>query len=244
MKLIYELSRPGQLAWSITREVGASLLAYELYPLAMLGNSVPALPAFWTKTQSHRRPILLIHGIFHNKSAFFFLKQKLALKGWHHFREVNLLTRVHGIARLAERVQREVDKLREEYETDQIDIVGHSMGGIVARYYLQKLGGDGIVKNLVTLGTPHQGTVWSRYSILPHIRELRPSSPLLEELNQLPLPQRTRVVSVAGKLDVMMVPASTACWPGARFIELNRTGHAGLLFSKRVAQIITSHFDD
>lgn len=129
MKLIRELTNPGQLAWGITREVGASILAYELYPLAVLGNSLPALPVLWTKTESHRRPILLIHGIFHNKSAFFYLKQKLALKGWHHFRELDLLTSVYGISRLAERVKTEVERLREEYETDQIDIVAHSMGG-------------------------------------------------------------------------------------------------------------------
>ncbi len=244
MKLIRELTNPGQLAWGITREVGASILAYELYPLAVLGNSLPALPVLWTKTESHRRPILLIHGIFHNKSAFFYLKQKLALKGWHHFRELDLLTSVYGISRLAERVKTEVERLREEYETDQIDIVAHSMGGIVARYYLQKLGGDGVAKNLITLGTPHQGTDWSKYSVLPHLRDLHPKSPLLKELNELPPPAKTRVVSVAGKLDVMLLPRQTPQWPGVRFIELENMGHAGLLFSKRVAQIITSHFDD
>lgn len=244
MKLIRGISQPSQLAWGITREVGASLLAYELYPLAILGNSLPALPVLWTKTESHRRPILLIHGIFHNKSAFFYLKQKLALKGWHHFRELDLLTSVYGIARLAEKVKSEVERLREEYETDQIDIVAHSMGGIVARYYLQKLGGDGVVRNLITLGTPHRGTDWSKYSILPHIRDLHPKSKLLQDLNELPPPAKTRVVSVAGKLDLMLLPRNTAQWPGVRCIELEQMGHAGLLFSKRVAQIITSHFDD
>jgi pimeloyl-ACP methyl ester carboxylesterase len=244
MKLIRELTKPGHLAWGVTREVGASLLAYELYPLAILGNSLPALPIFWTKTQSHRRPILFVHGIFHNKSAFFFLKQKLASKGWHHFREVNLLTSVHGISRLAERIRIEADRLREEYETDQIDLVAHSMGGIVSRYYIQKLGGDGVVKNLITLGTPHLGTTWSKYSLLPHIRDLHPKSTLLQELNALPPPKKTRAVSVAGSFDIMMVPQATAQWPGVRYIELKRMGHAGLLFSNRVAQIITSHFDD
>lgn len=244
MNFIRALTKPGALTWGMTREVGASVLAYELYPLAILGNSLPALPIFWTKTESHRRPILFVHGIFHNKSAFFYLKQKLASKGWHHFREMDLLTSLYGIPKLAERVQKEVEKLKEEYQTDQIDIVAHSMGGIIARYYLQKLGGDGIAKNLVTLGTPHQGTHWSKYSLLRHIRELHPSSQLLNELNTLPLPQKTRVVSVSGNLDVMMVPRSTPEWEGVRHIQLQNVGHAGLLFSKRVFQIVASHLDD
>lgn len=244
MKDILGLTKPARLALSITREAGASLLASELYPLAVLGNSLPALPVLWTKTQSHRRPILLIHGIFHNKSAFFFLKQKLALKGWHHFREMNLLTSVYGIESLAKQVQKEVERLREEYETDQVDIVAHSMGGLIARYYLQKLEGDGRVKNLVTLGTPHQGTDWSKLSLLPHIRELRRNSPLLKELKEMPLPSQTRVVVVFGSLDFLMTPRETAHWQGTRLIELDQLGHAGLLFSERVSQIIASHFDD
>ncbi|NBX92578.1 MAG: alpha/beta fold hydrolase [Proteobacteria bacterium] len=244
MTLIRALTKPGELAWNITREVGASVLAYELYPLAILGNSLPALPIFWTKSQSHRRPILFIHGIFHNKSAFFYLKQKLAAKGWHHFREMDLLTSVYTIPRLAERVRCEVDKLREEYQTDQIDIVAHSMGGIIARYYLQKLNGDGVAKNLITLGTPHQGTQWSKYSLLPHIRELQPASNLLKELNGLEPPQKTRAVSVSGTLDIMMSPATAPQWSGVRHIELKNVGHAGLLFSKRVFQIVACHLDD
>jgi len=243
MKLIQELSKPARLALGVTREAGASLLASELYPLAILGNSLPALPVFWTKTQSHKRPILLIHGIFHNKSAFFYLKQKLALRGWHHFREVNLLTSVYGIESLARKVKVEVERLREEYETDQVDMVAHSLGGLIARYYLQKLEGDGRVKNLVTLGTPHLGTKWSKFSFLSHMKDLQPKSPQVEELNRFPPPLHTRVVAVSGKLDFFMSPKETCRWPGVRSIELDQLGHAGLLFSKRVTQIITSHFD-
>ncbi|NBX82339.1 alpha/beta hydrolase [bacterium] len=244
MKLISALTQPGRLAWGITRELGASVLASELYPLAIFGNSLPAWPVFWTRTASHRRPILLIHGIFHNKSAFFFLKQKLALKGWHHFREVNLYTSVNSVARLAERVKSEVHQLREDYGTDQIDIVAHSMGGLVARYFIQKLGGEPWVKNLITLGTPHLGTQWSKYSLLSNLRDLHPESTLLKSLNALPPPAQTRVVSVSGQMDLWMLPKNTAQWPGVRCIELSQIGHAGLLFSHRVAQIITSHLDD
>lgn len=229
---------------AVSREIGASLLAYQLYPFGALGNSLPALPILWTQTQSHRRPILFIHGILHNKSAFFPLKQRLASRGWHHFREINLLTSLHSVEKLAKRVEKEVDKIREEYETDQIDIVAHSMGGIVTRYYLHCLGGENKIKNCITLGTPHQGSDWSSLSPLSHHRELHPKSKLMKTLNSAPALQRTRAVSVFGSLDILMRPKNTAFWEGARTIELEGVGHAGLLYSKKVAQIITSHLDE
>lgn len=244
MKLGEKILSKSQKPLAVGRELGASLLAYQLYPLGVLGNSLPALPVLWTKTQSHRRPILFVHGILHNKSAFFTLKQRLAFKGWHHFREINLFTSFQSIEKLALRVEKEVDRVREEYDTEQVDIIAHSMGGIVTRYFLQLRGGEPKVKNCITLGTPHQGSLWSRFSPLGHIRELHPESKLMKALREAPPLQRTRTVSVFGSLDFLMLPQQTAVWEGARTIQLDNLGHAGLLYSKKVAQIITSHLDE
>lgn len=38
-----------------------------------------------------------------------------------------------------------------------LTIVAHSMGGLVSRYFIERLGGDRVVRNLVTVGTPHAG---------------------------------------------------------------------------------------
>ena len=43
-------------------------------------------------------------------------------------------------------------------------MVGHSLGGLIARYYVTRLGGDERVHTLVTLGTPHSGT-YSAYAL-------------------------------------------------------------------------------
>ena len=37
---------------------------------------------------------------------------------------------------------------------ERVHIVGHSLGGLAARYYVSRLGGDAHVHTLVTLGTP------------------------------------------------------------------------------------------
>lgn len=230
--------------WALTREGAATILTYELYPLGLVGKSIPAVPKLWTKKQGERLPVLMIHGVFHNRSAFAFLKQKLAAKGWHHFKEMDLLTSIHSIPVLAEQVASQTKALLKEYHAPQIDIIAHSMGGVIARYYVQCLGGDGLVRNLITLGSPHQGTHMSRLSVLPHIREMRPGSHTMKELNALPPPRFTRVTSISGSLDLVMLNKNSTHWAGVRNIHLKKVGHAGLLFSKRVFQIIVSHLSE
>ena len=244
MKLKLPIHNASRLGWDIARESAASILTYELYPLGLVSRSLPTFPALPRKISTPKRPILFIHGIFHNRSTFAWLKQKLYTKGFRHFKEVDLMTSIRPIPHLAEQIAREARLLLKKHEVSEIDIVAHSMGGVIARYFVQLLGGDGIVRNLITLGTPHQGTEWSRYSILPHLRELKPQSRTLELLNQSGPPKQTRAIAISGELDIVIRPKDCMWWNGVRNIHLSHVGHAGLLFSKRVLDIVLSHLNE
>lgn len=233
-----------ELGFDVTRETLASVLIYELYPLGILGCSVPSIPTMFKKNKKTEIPILFIHGIFHNHSAFTWMKQKLGIKGFHHFKEINLATSIHPVPILAEQVSTTVNTLLKQFSVPEVNIIAHSMGGLVARYYIQKLGGDRFVRNLITLGTPHQGTKLSRYSVLPHFRDLNPNSLLMQEIASLPPPKNTRVCAVSGELDVIVRAKEDPWWNGVRHIHLKRVGHAGLLFSKRVSEIIVNHLEE
>ncbi len=237
------LKKFASLGLDVTREAMASVLTYELYPLGLIGRSVPTLPRYFIKEKKENLPILFIHGIFHNRAAFAWLKQKLALKGYTHFKEIDLVTSVHSIPILAEQVSNVVNQLLKQYSVREVNIIGHSLGGLVARYYIQKLGGDTYVQNLITLGTPHQGTRLSRFSLL-HFKQLRPESELMQELSLLPPPKNTQVCAISGELDVIVRGNSEAWWKGVRHLHLKRVGHAGLLYSKRVSEIILAHLED
>lgn len=43
----------------------------------------------------------------------------------------------------------------------RLTIVAHSMGGLLSRYFIEKLDGDQVVDHLVMLGTPNNGTPWA-----------------------------------------------------------------------------------
>jgi pimeloyl-ACP methyl ester carboxylesterase len=238
------VSETAELGYALTCEAGASLLTCQLAPLGLSGRPLPLVPTLWSRPSRGSRPILFIHGIFHNPTALTYLRQKLAWQGWRHFEEINLFTTLRSVRRNAHEVARRVEKMRRKYSVSEVDIVAHSMGGILARYYVQLMEGDGIVRHLVTLGTPHRGTDWSRYSPLPHLRELAPESRTITALEQAPTPQRTRATAIAGNLDLFMIPRGCHWWGGARNVLLRGVGHAGLLFSKRVAQILVDQLED
>lgn len=236
-RLKRQLDTSVSIGWGVGREFGASILAGELYPLGFVGGSLPVVPRLASRG-GQKKPVLFVHGIFHNRSAFTWLKQNLSWCGWRNFKEINLSTSTHSIPEMAAHVRAAVEALKHEYETDQVDLVAHSLGGIVSRYYVQNMEGDGSIRHLITVGTPHRGTPISRLSVLRHIRELSPTSETMQLLNGLPLPQKTQALAISGEMDVFTRPGRAGWWPGVRNIELKRLGHTGLLFSRRVALLI------
>ena len=78
-----------------------------------------------------------------------------------------------------------IEKLTAESGYEKVHVIGHSLGGLITRYYVQRMGGHERVHTVVTLGTPHQGTALARAgSVLPLIRQLRPDSDLIAELGR------------------------------------------------------------
>ena len=90
-------------------------------------------------------------------------------------------------------------------------MIGHSLGGLITRYYVQRMGGHERVHTVVTLGTPHQGTALARAgSVLPLIRQLRPDSDLIAELAE-PAPDcDTRFIAFHSDLDQLILPGRNA----------------------------------
>ena len=66
----------------------------------------------------------------------------------------------------------------------KVDIISHSMGGLVARYYMKYLGGASKVKQLVNVATPHNGTAWAYLDLFTQAaKDMRPGSSLLNSIS-------------------------------------------------------------
>lgn len=159
-----------------------------------------------------RPPVVLLHGFIDNRSVFVMLRRSLAQHGRQQIESLNYSPLTCDIRTAAELLGRHIEEICERTGHHEVDIVGHSLGGLIARYYVQCLGGDVRVRTLVTLGTPHSGTrVVPLMNAHPIVRQMRPGSGVLDELCQ-PAPHcRTRFVSFWSDLDQLMDPLETAC---------------------------------
>jgi triacylglycerol esterase/lipase EstA (alpha/beta hydrolase family) len=128
----------------------------------------------------------------------------------------------------------------------EVDVVAHSLGGLVARAALLELArrpnADCRVRTLVTLGTPHTGSHLARYANTVTTRDLRPDSALLRRLDeQLPWkgpPAQPRLVALWSRADVIILPAENATAAGATNVELAGLSHNGLLLSPRAWEAV------
>ena len=112
------------------------------------------------------------------------------------------------------------------------------MGGVVGRYYVTLAGGDGVVRNLITLGSPHAGTDVSAIGIGHPTRELLLGSKLVQRLAAAPPPQHTNVTVIWSRGDALVPGAFQRAFPGAEVIMYDDLGHVALLGSRRVASAV------
>ncbi|MGW0362087.1 esterase/lipase family protein [Streptomyces sp. NPDC002990] len=177
-----------------------------LYPTGVLQEK--ALPAGPPAT---RPPVLLLHGFTDNRSVFVLLRRTLMTEGRRHVEAYNYSPFTRDLRVTARHLARRVEELCDRTGQEQVDLVGHSLGGLVGRYYVQRLGGHSRVRTLVTLGTPHSGTLVAPFlSAHPVIRQMRPDSEVIVEL-AAPAPGcRTRCVAFWSEFDALMTPVGTA----------------------------------
>ena len=163
-----------------------------------------------TDIEAAGTPILLVHGIMDNRSVFTVFRRSLRSRGFGAVHAVNYGLFTGDIRTAAQELHAHVEQLRERSGTDRVHIVGHSLGGMIARYYVQRMGGSSAVDTLVTLGSPHHGTMAAYLLPTPLARQLRPGSDVLEELAQ-PAPDcTTRFLVVWSRMDQMVLPQRNA----------------------------------
>jgi triacylglycerol lipase len=193
--------------------------------------------------QAAGTPILLVHGMIDNRAIFTVLTRRLRAHGFERVVTLNYSPVTNDIRAAAEGLSAQVEELVARTGYERIHIVGHSLGGLIARYYVQRLGGDERVHTLVTLGTPHHGTLAAHLVPVQLGRQLRPSSDLFAELD-LPAPGcRTRFVAFWSDIDQLVVPHNNSRLRHPDLITDNvkahGVGHLSMPISIPIVQRVT-----
>ncbi len=187
-------------------------------------------------------PIVLVHGIFDNRSIFTLLRRGLHKRGFGSTYALNYSPLTDDIRAASARLGLLVDRVCDETGYERVHVVGHSLGGLIGRYLVQRLGGDERVHTLVTLGTPHGGTLPAHILPLELARQMRTDSELVAELSE-PAPDcRTRFLAVWSDIDQLVIPQANARIDHAdlraRNVLVRGVGHLSLPVDGRVIREI------
>ena len=153
----------------------------------------------------------------------------------------------HSIPDLAERFGRYVEDLRRVSGANRVHLVGHSLGGVIARWYVEELGGHKVVDTCVTIGTPHHGNATPRTSDPgAAARDLRPGSGVMQRLDQSLRRSRVKYVNLYSDLDFLIIPPSSALLPEQRNVHnhlIEDLGHTSLLLSEELVEQLCRHLE-
>lgn len=197
-------------------------------------------------------PILLVHGIVDNHTIFSPLERALRRRGFTDLSSFDYGLLTSDVRATADDLAVAIEKLVEESGSEKVHVIGHSLGGLITRYYVQRMCGHQRVHTVVTLGTPHQGTALARAgSLLPLVRQLRPDSDLIAELNESAPDCDTRFLAFYSDLDQLIVPSRNARIEHpdlrARNVAVRGIGHMSLTNDGGIAFQIAAalaHLDD
>lgn len=155
-------------------------------------------------------PILLVHGIFDDATVFKHLVDFLRDNGWTP----------HAISLKPSNGDLPLNKLAEQiadYEATHLPqdkrfiLIGFSMGGVVCRYYLQRLGGLQRVRKFISIASPHRGSLLAYFNFKPGGRQLRPNSDFLLDLNRdAHVLNNVEHVSIWTPFDLMILPYTSS----------------------------------
>jgi pimeloyl-ACP methyl ester carboxylesterase len=199
--------------------------------------------AHWLVTRPDLRagsqslPIVLIPGIYCNAGAWWWMRRRLEAAGLSGLFATTLEPPLASIDELACQLSLDIERLCATSGARRVVLVGHSMGGLVARTYLRNLDGAARVAKLITLASPHHGSALARWTVGIAGQQLRPGHPWLAKLNEAESePSPVPIVSLFSWHDNLVAPQSSAELAHADSIAFVGIGHLSLLFSDEVAR--------
>lgn len=178
--------------------------------------------------------VVLVHGFFASAGVFRPLRARLEAEPDGGAR-VRVASFTHAPGARVRRIARRLGELVDRIPNGaRVTIVGHSLGGVVARYYVQELGGHARVTQTISLASPFGGVDVPRVLVGA---DLHGRSRLLERLRRGAARCGTPHTSIVGSDDTL-VGVQPAMLGFGDVVVLPDRGHNALLFCDRVARLV------
>ena len=189
-----------------------------------------------------RPALLLVAGYLCNRAVWKPLLDSGQLAGCN-VATVNIEPVFGPIDRYADEIDSAVKRLQQATGARQVTLVGHSMGGIASRAYLRKHG-DAAVAHVITLASPHHGTVFGRLGHGANAHQMARGSEFLSTLAGAETAERRRrFTCIATADDNLVVPRSSPLLPDAGHHVIDGVGHLALTEDPRAWRLVRQAID-
>ena len=176
-------------------------------------------------------PLLFVHGFLSNAGFWLAFKRYFKSRGFRSLFTINLDPMINDIDDYAEQLAKRVAQVYKLADQKKLILIGQSMGGLVCRAYITKHG-DKYVRKVITIGSPHQGTLMAYLLRGRNLYQMRPNSEWLARLNtkENPVP-----ISTHNSIhDNIIVPQNNARLAGSREYAMRGLGHLSMAFSREM----------
>jgi pimeloyl-ACP methyl ester carboxylesterase len=186
-----------------------------------------------------RPAVILIHGIYHNASAWLFLRHLVRRAGFSHVFAWSYRSWETSFERLVDQLETRIrEEIHGPFPEHPLILIGHSMGGLLTRALLTRPQVARRVRAVVTLGTPHQGSKLAVLGVGRLARSLHYRGPLISRLEALEGPLATPALALYSPVDNMVLPhqALHPLQPGWTLKETAPVSHVALLYHPGTAR--------
>jgi triacylglycerol lipase len=202
--------------------------------------------SFWRKWWEPRLdpdcpapPVILVHGLYHNVSAWTIYRRWLAAAGFSNIVLLGYSSWNQSFHALVKRLEQMIAQVEERFPDKPPILIGHSLGGLLARACVQSQKGPSHVGGVITLGTPHQGSKMAALGLGKLAKSIRYRGPLIQELESGAEKADVTCVALYSPIDNMVLPSpalQTTC-PGWIHQEVAPISHVAMLFHKPTAKL-------
>jgi pimeloyl-ACP methyl ester carboxylesterase len=214
------------------RSIGAEALAFARQAMLLpLDAGAPVLPA---NVGADDDVVIFVHGLLASAGVLRPLRAAVTRYPRVHAAALTYAPGP-GVAPLAERLGALARELPDEA---RLHLVGHSLGGVVARYWAQRANDPRVVQT-ISLASPFAGVRGARAVPLGFARDLDPDGPVLREVRLGPRAAIPHLSIIAGA-DALVPAPVTQALPHGEVLLLEDAGHNALLFDARVARAVAA----
>lgn len=230
---------PVWTARMVAQEILITVLLYRV--MQPLGHLAMGDPTRAGNGGPEHVPVLLVHGFLCNSVYWWLLRRQLADSGITDIYAIDLEPLLGSIDGYAERIAKRIDEIRARSGAPRVLLVGHSMGGLAIRAYLRDYEVDDRVAGVLTLGTPHHGTVHATLMFGENAYQMRPASHWLSALNASEAtPASVPLMSLYSCHDNIVAPQDSAQLGYATNTVIRGVGHLALAWDAATVERIVA----